>query len=471
MSRKYLLLCWFICQLSLPGCAQSVKLEGVYVGAELYTTPFNGMQIDHIVIYFKNNGTFNNELDQADWKTKVSGTYQISNNLVQLNFKNGDEAKKYKLAANGKLQSTSGIKHTLHKVKKVSSIPAGTYERRTASGSGGVGTGMPAVGVFASDFLYFDGKGHFSMDRSSVVGIGGEAAGGTVGGSFENKNSNSGTYQLGDGDIALTFGNGKVARHSFFYSPPNEEDLIIVDGALYFREEDSEAAGTTVARENPSVGNVSSGSASAERSGLLSASQLLTELRKQYGGENIDKISTVRERASLNNGMEMVVLTDLTNNRIRAELRQNGKLLLVKQLDGGQQGWQWLNGSTKQLTKNEKDELRAALYQGVMGLHKSLNADLSKAEVSSLGGDYLITFYKEGHKILYLVGKDYTLKGNASSINGENPSISVYKNFSTIKGVRYPMTTEATEGKDKLISTTTSIEFNPVFTEQDWKKL
>lgn len=77
-------------------------------------------------------------MDQADWKTKTSGNYTITNNTVQLTFKNGEESKKYKLAANGNLESMVGIKHTLHKVKKVAALPAAVYEKRTASTSGGM---------------------------------------------------------------------------------------------------------------------------------------------------------------------------------------------------------------------------------------------------------------------------------------------------------------------------------------------
>ncbi|MCQ6957145.1 lipocalin family protein [Mucilaginibacter aquariorum] len=63
------------------------------------------MQINNIVLYFRSDGTFNNTLNKTDWKTKVSGTYSIINNTVQLSFKNGQESKKYKLAANSNLKA------------------------------------------------------------------------------------------------------------------------------------------------------------------------------------------------------------------------------------------------------------------------------------------------------------------------------------------------------------------------------
>ncbi|WPU97222.1 hypothetical protein SNE26_14435 [Mucilaginibacter sp. cycad4] len=465
MTKNLLLfLCLFIVK-TFTSCAQSPVLNGVYVGAELYNTPFDGMQINNIVISFRNDGTFNNTLNQPDWKTKASGSYTVKNNLIQLTFRNGDESKKYKLAANGNLESTAGIKHTLHKVKKVAAIPAGMYEKRSASSSGGMGTGMPAVGAFSSELIYFDGKGNFSTDRSSVVGVTGDAAGGTVGGKFEKNGKTSGTYKLGDGEITLTFGNGNIARQSFFYSPPNEEDLVLLNGEFYFRKDDE--------KEKPAIAQrttIGSKTNTSEpvATGMPAPASLLTKLRAQYGGENIDKLTTVRETATITGNMQIIALTDIAKNRIRAEVRQNGKLLLVKQLDNNE-GWQWMNGTKKPLTQDEKDELTLSLYQGILGLHKKLNSSFLTGTVSVSGNDYIVTFYRNKSKLVYLVGSDYSLKGNAYSINSTSPNISIYKDFTKTNGITYPVTTESSDGKSKVTSNTTSIEFNPVLTDDSWK--
>jgi hypothetical protein len=116
-KNRFLLFLLFIVT-AFTTFAQSPTLSGVYVGAELYTTPFQGMQINNIVVYFRSNGTFNNTLNQADWKTKVSGHYKITANTVQLAFENGEEGKKYKLAANGNLESTTGINIPYTRLKK-----------------------------------------------------------------------------------------------------------------------------------------------------------------------------------------------------------------------------------------------------------------------------------------------------------------------------------------------------------------
>lgn len=463
MKKRHFLLLLLISLTAFTGYAQKPALNGVYIGAELYTTPFEGMQINNIVIYFRSDGNFSNTLNQADWKTKVDGSYSVANNMVQLTFKNGEESKKYKLASNGNLESTAGIKHTLHKAKKVTTLPASTYEKRTASTSGGMGTGMPAVGSFSSDYLYFDGKGNFSMDRASIVGVTGDAAGGTVGGKFKNNGKTSGTYKLGDGEITLTFGNGTVARHSFFYSPPNEEDLVLLDGEFYFRDEEQESpvsAGQITVDTKPQTNT----SASTR---LPSPADLLAKLRSQYGGENIDRITTVRETSKITGAMEAVALTDIIANRIRIELRQNGRVLLVKQLNGNE-GWQWIKGTKKTLTQGEKDELTLSMYQGILGLHKNLSSYFLAGTVASSGDNYMLTFYRNKYKLVYLISSDYTLKGNAYSIN-TSPNMATYKDFIEKNGITYPATTESSDGKTRIVSTTTSIEFNPVLTENDWK--
>ncbi len=458
LSLGLLLLNIFVC------AAQTNKLNGVYVGAELYNTPFNGMQIDNIVIYFRDNGTFNNALDQADWKTRVSGTYAIKNGMVQLAFKNGDESKKYKLAANGNLESTVGIKHTLHKVKKVTNLPPAVYEKKSASTSGGMGT--PVVGAFSSDYLYFDGKGNFSTDRESVVGVSGDAAGGTVGGKFENKDNTSGTYKLGDGEITLTYSSGTKATHSFFYSPPNEEDLILMDGEFYFRDEDNKKPVATKQRQTAKIKEPNS--TADANSALPAAAVVLSKLRSKYGGEGIDKLSTVKETATVNGNLQITAITDIPNNKIRAEVRQNGKLILVKQVDGNE-GWQWMNGTKKPLSSEEKDELEISLYQGIIGLHKKFNGGMHSATVTASGNDYIVTFYHNKHKVVYLIGNDFTMKGNAYTITA-TPNISVYKNFTAKNGITYPAITESSDGTTKLTSTTTSIEFNPTLSSLSWQE-
>ena len=77
----------------------------------------------------------------------------------------------------------------------------------------------------------------------------------------------------------------------------------------------------------------------------------------------------------------------------------------------GVQSW-----SKKSLSPDEKDELAISLYQGILGLHKKLNSYFLAGTVVASGSDYIITFYQNKHKLVYLIGNDYTMKGNAYTI-------------------------------------------------------
>ncbi|WP_276481666.1 hypothetical protein [Paraflavitalea pollutisoli] len=444
---------------------QTSKLEGLYAGAQIYNTPYNGMQIDNIVLYFRNNGSFTTQLNAPAWKTHVSGQYTIKNGLVQLNFTDGSESQTYKLSANGKLQTTSGVASTLHQMILVTNLPAAGYESRGAATSGGAGTGMPQVGTFSSDFLYFDGKGRFTLDHEGILGIGGDAAGGTIGGKSTSKDALQGTYTLGDGEITLRFNNGKTAKQSFFYSPPTEQNMIVLGGAFYFREDGQAKAGT---RQEQTATGTDTKTNSPSTNKTLTAASLVAQLRQRYGGANLDKVNTSRETATITGGFQVVAQADIVNRKLRMEVRQQNKLLLVKQLIGDD-GWQWSNGSLQPLSTAEKDELMLSFHQGVMGLHQSLNTALLTGTVSTVKGDQAITCTIKGYQIVYLIGTDLTLKASAYTV-GSTPTFNVYRQYAQKDGVSYPTITESSSGDQKLTTTTTAIEFNPVLTEVHWQK-
>ncbi|MBE9586923.1 hypothetical protein IM792_20910 [Mucilaginibacter sp. JRF] len=457
-KNTFLIVCLLVLN-ALAISAQGQTLNGVYAGAQLYNTPYNGMQIDNIVVYFRTDGTYSDKLNVQNWKTNVSGKYSVKSSIVQF----GD--KKYKLSANGNLESTSGIKHTLHKLRTITTIPASAYERQTASSSGGMGTGMPNVAAFSSDYLYFDGKGRFSADRSGTVGIGGDVAGGTIGGKSNSNSSAQGTYKLSAGEITLTYSNGKVAKHSFFYSPPNQEDMIVMNGDFYFREEgkkaapDKRTATTTTATEKTDD--------TEENSALPTPAQLLGKLRTQYGGVSIDKINTVKETATITGNLEATTLTDVAANKLRLEIKQNGRLIMIKQLEGTT-GWQWASGVKTPLTEQDKADMTLGLYQGILGLHKNLNKYFAAGTVTrSKDDDYLVTFNVKGNKVIYMLDAAYNLKANGYSLNGAN-NFSVYDKFVKASGISYPSVTESSDGKSSIVITTTDIKFNPALTADDW---
>ncbi|MBL4678832.1 MAG: hypothetical protein JKY70_21965 [Mucilaginibacter sp.] len=473
MLKNWLLIGGIVASL-FNSSVKAQKLNGVYAGAQLYNSPFNGMQINYYSVYFRPDGSYTDNMKSRTWRTDVTGKYSVSGGMVHFVYEKDNET--YKINKSGNLESTQGIRHTLNKVKPITALPAAAYERKSASGSGGIGTNTPYVGAFSSDFLFFDGKGNFTTDHSSVVGIAGETAtGGSIGGKFSNDKSAAGTYQLSAGEITLKFNNGKVEKHSLFYSPPAEQDMLVMDGDFYFRKDKEELAKERPIKSKGKVsGNVASsasGSATGKDAGssksTLSAADLVSKLRSNYGGNAIDKINTVKEKSTITGNMQAVAITDITAKKFRLEIRQGQTLLMVKQ-SAGADSWQWVKGSKTPLAEKDKKEMELSLYQGIMGLHKSLNSYLSSATVTESKGDRLLTFFVNGSKVIYLVDTNNSLKANAYTIAG-TPNFSVYRNFLTKDGITFPSVTESSDGKNKLTITTTDIEFNPVLTADTWK--
>ncbi len=135
----------------------------------------------------------------------------------------------------------------------------------------------------------------------------------------------------------------------------------------------------------------------------------------------------------------------------------------------GNDGWRWIQGTIKPLSPEEKNELQLTVYQGILGLHKNINSHFLTGTISQSGDDYMLTFLINKSKLIYLINKSYELKANAYSIN-ETPNFSVYKNFKQANGITYPATTESSDGKSTITVNTTAIEFNPVLTDDAWKK-
>lgn len=444
------------------------SLEGVYAGAELYTTPFEGMQINYLTFYLRKDGSFTDKLDAADWRTARTGRYSLQGGTLQLTFADGREGKKFLLNRNGNLESTSGMKHTLHALQQVDQVPAGYYEMRSAAYRGGLGGNVPGVFSASSKGITFDGKSRFSLDGSSMVSVGGNTGTGSVAGKFgKNQAPTGGTYQLTNGEIVLNYNNGTVSRHSFFFSPANEEDLVLLGGSFYFRERgEKDSAGTTT--NNGTAASVKNDRSPPPDSTLPTASALLDKLRERYGGPAIDKITTIKETAIIAPNLQVVTLVDLARQRVRVEIRQAGKLLLIKALENNA-GWQWTNGATQPLSPMEALEVRLGFYQGTLGLHKKFQAAFRTGMVTKSGEDYAITFLVEGKKIVYLVDRQFALKASAYSVT-DQPMFSVYKEFIQTDGIGYPSITESSDGTTTLTSTTTSVVINPTLAEADWQK-
>lgn len=203
---------------------QSNNLNGVYAGVEVMPSALGGMTRNDVVILFRPDGTFNDDLSKQDWQKRVAGRYTVSGRTVSLRSNGDREATNYTLDKDGNMNAGS---YNLVRQPTDSSIPKGNYEFSSAAGSTVGGT---AVGSFSNKALYFDGQGHFSTNSQTTAIV----SGSNVGGGNSHKSNGIGNYQINKGVLTLTFADGTTQFHSFFCRPGYDPVMAVIDGKIYF---------------------------------------------------------------------------------------------------------------------------------------------------------------------------------------------------------------------------------------------
>ncbi len=246
MFRKFIILMLVLFVLTLCVTAQTKSrqrvlnsatnsITGVYAGFSLPLIGVNGdMQTYMRTFYFRENGTYVTELDEADWQTRVDGNYKIIGNklLIQSNLV-GDSPSEIEIKENGGFLFYNGA--GLLKLNAVSSIPAVIVNNNSGASSGGIGTNNIFVAVSSSDLYNFDGRGNFSHNSSSASVI----SGASVGGGKSNNNSSGGTYTIKNGHLTLNYSDGKVVKKSFFYSESDGDGTALINGSFHFETDES----------------------------------------------------------------------------------------------------------------------------------------------------------------------------------------------------------------------------------------
>jgi len=206
--------------------SQSARLNGVYAGVSVMPSVTGGMDRSDVVVLFRPDGTYNDDMRKKGWQTRVSGRYTVSGRTVALREPGDKEAITYTLDKDGNMNAGS---YNLVRQPTDSSIPKGSYEFNSAAGSGGDASGT-AVGSFSNKRLYFDGQGHFSTNSQTSAIV----SGSSVGGGNSHKSSGGGTYKISKGMLTLTFANGATEVHSFFCRPGYIPIMAVIDGDIYF---------------------------------------------------------------------------------------------------------------------------------------------------------------------------------------------------------------------------------------------
>jgi len=432
-------------------CQSSTTFPGVYAGVRLSINPLGGgMNRTDEVILFRKDKTFTDQLDKKEWKTAVRGKYEIKGSEVYLYYTKGSKDN-FTITKGGNLDAGS---YTMFKMDLDNKVPKGSFLFKFVNGSGGIATGTTYVGSSSRRELNFDGAGNFTTDRQSTTVV----AGDNIGGGTNSKSDGRGKYAIKDGVLTLRYDNGTTTTHSFFASlgDAKNKTMAVIDGSFYFTE-DMNAKKTSSSSKSSTTTATDTKLPTATDTKLPTAAQILTELRKKYGGTAIDNLKTYTVKAQFS-GITVISYNDVVGKRFRNEMFQRGKLIGVEQI-GPAGGWLWSNGKKIPSTTERLEEAKYNDYIGVMGLQQGTNAAFSKGTVQAVKNGYAIGFQVDGHTFVYVIDKNYTILGDSYMI-GKTKLTNTYSNNRTVDGITLPFTNTTTSGKNKLTLNYQSIEIN-----------
>lgn len=441
------------------GC-QSQSVAGVYSGVELSISPLmgGGMDRDDITLYLRANNTFTRQVEKPDWKTTVDGNWAIAGNEVVLTYSDGKtKPRRFDIVKPDRLRTGGG--YILYKMDIANSIPKGVYEFKHASGSGGMGSNLPYVGVSGSQFIYFDGKGNFSQETEKLVSVIGD----NIGGGTNSNKSASGTYSIKDGVLTMSFGDGHKTTHSIFVNKDKtRETMAFIDGDAFFLQTEKELAeklggaktGNTTSRTRSTGADSKTETNTATN---VSASSMVTKMRTKHGGTAIDGLKTITVTASFQ-GLDLKAVTDYDREWTRLETKQNGQLVMVEQLEGNS-GWQWLKGKKTTLSAQRVKELKASFSAGLAGLRQSKMAQMNKGNVKKEKTGYSLTYTAEGTEMGILTNDNFEVIGEVKKTQTGFEGI-VYEDLREVNGILIPFTEKHTDGKTNMTIKISRIEIN-----------
>ncbi len=444
------------------------SLNGAYAGSSVPVFfPGGGSSSSSYRYYFRPNGTYTTELDAPNWQTRIDGNYKITKGKVTLiPNKIGEKPFEMDIEEDGASLVYGGT--TLFRLNVMNKIPAVVVQNSGGSSSGGGGTGTTFVGVSFSGVYNFDGKGRFTNNASSSSVI----SGSNVGGGSSNESGGAGTYTIKDSLLTLTYNNGTIVKKSFFYVEFSHGGTALIDGSLYYEPDKPEKNQTNIAENPPNENqntnpNVTNNPLPKESETAQRGLSILKKANYAHGGEALDNLETMRLNGK-GSGLEIVILVDLKNQRVRNEVRKKGVLLQVEQFDGTD-NWQWADGKKTKLHEVREIEMQKIFKTGLFALQsqslskiKLLTVDVNnQTNLKSLmllidGKKHGMIFDGDNRLVAELSADDGILKTDYSS------------DFKSVNGIILPFKSKFVEGTKSIEVKYSSIEVNPKLPEKDW---
>jgi hypothetical protein len=441
-------------------------LNGAYAGSSVPVFfPGGGSSSSSYRYYFRPNGTYTTELGEPNWQTRIDGNYRIANGKVKI-IPNTLDEKPFEMDIEEEGASLVKGGNTLFKLNVMNSIPAVIVENSGGASSGGNGTGTTFVGVSFYGVYNFDGKGRFSNNSSSSSVI----SGANVGGGSSNESGGGGTYTIKDSLLTLKYDNGKVVKKSFFYIEFSHGGTALIDGSLYY-EPDKPERNTA---ENPPNENQNT-NPNAANNPLPRNSEIaqrgLSILKKAnyaHGGANLDNLETLR-LIGKGSGLDIVILVDVKNQRVRNEIRKKGVLVLAEQFDGTD-NWQFADGKKTKLHEVREAEMQKIFKTGLFALQSQSLAKIEflTVEVNNQTNLKSLMLLIDGKKNGMIFDADNRLVAELSADDGILQT-DYSSDFKPVSGVLLPFKSKFVEGTKTIEVKYSSIEVNPSFNGKDWE--
>lgn len=451
----------FVLSFGFQVYGQEANPDVVFAGRN-FTWGLNMSSFD-LAILLRENGTFCESLDAPDWQTKVDGRYEKVKDGILLeymdNTMDNDTIFIEKDSSDG-YEDISYSGAQMIKMRLPNSIPEGYYEYKGASRAGGIGAGMVFVETQQYDGIHFYANGTFDRNSSGGVAVRGSSIGGGTG----SDKDTSGTYTIEKGVLTLVNTDGEVAKNSFFYSEPDDDETFTVamNGTLFFSGGPETGKSQLITKETKITNATTLVIPDVEDKDVLE------KIKSAHGGSGIDSIATV-EAVMETSGIEFKVLLDLKRKFLRLE-SLSPTFRYIEQLED-ESGWMYQDGQIQEIPDNRVAEMRNTFYSGLFLLQTPVLNRIKVLDVRDNGKGFKVLKLNLDGNISGMVmdSGNNRLVGTAK-FNALGNEITYLSDFREVDGILIAFKEEVeTDGQNVLIQNN-SYTINPVWDSTVWER-
>jgi len=433
----------FLCLL-FSSSSLLAQINAVYAGTAYeydQSSDAGSMVRTDYAYYFRPNASFCSSLDKADWAKRIDGTYSITGNQLKMHFTNDGSEKIILLSVTGETGQMGAA--TFVRLNASSVVPNGFYKFIRSGGK-------------ADGFYFTDGK----FKRTATLT--------TVSGGSTNS-GDGGSYTISQGQLGLTFDNGKTASYSLF-TAPDKKQIAVINGDIYYLDEEEMAKHGDIAKPTTTAAPVVTTTTATKSNDILEAGMNLMKAANQvHGGKSLDALNSLKAVMNTNN-LTLTMWADFSRQVVRLESSLQGNVILLEQMEGNS-GWSFDGNGYAALSPQRVTELKRYLYCGILGLKSGVlekstatlqttQYDLSSVmvTVNSIRAGYILNNKTSKLEALIMVDP---LSGTSTF---------TYSDFKKTGGIMLPYTEIVQSGKHAQTITYESYDVNPSLAANTWAK-